>query len=99
MTRGGAIPTEPEELQHARAQFLTRAADAADRGHPIPCAGRDEWVSEDAAEQEWAGHQCGRCPVLARCRALALAWPAHTAGAVYGGLTTAERKKLTKEAS
>jgi hypothetical protein len=33
-----------------------------------PCAGRDEWISDDREEREWAGWHCAHCPVLDACR-------------------------------
>jgi hypothetical protein len=46
-------------------------SDLADQGEPVPCTGRDEWISEAPAAREAAAWGCQRCPVLAACRAAA----------------------------
>ena len=35
--------------------------------HDTPCAGSDEWCSEDAGDREIAARLCRSCPVLILC--------------------------------
>ena len=41
------------------------------RGDRVPCAGREEWVSEDVDERAEAARACRPCPVTALCAAAA----------------------------
>lgn len=63
-----------------------------------PPGRRGWWTSEDYAERKAARRACLACPVLAECRAWALALPVPYAdAAVYGGLLGTERRRLRRQ--
>lgn len=63
----------------------------------VPPGMRGWWTSRSPAEREAARQTCFACPVLAECRAWALALPVPYADtAVYGGMLPAERRKLRR---
>ncbi|WP_374969928.1 WhiB family transcriptional regulator [Terrabacter sp. BE26] len=41
--------------------------DAVEAGLRIPCAGRDEWLSEDHEERAQAAQWCDGCPCITEC--------------------------------
>ncbi len=62
----------------------------AERG-PTPCAGRDEWTSDDWRVRRYAAAHCAGCPVLTECAAFAVA-NRETRG-VWGGTDRTSRVK------
>lgn len=53
-------------------EALTAALDRAlDAGLRIPCAGREEWTSNDLDVLTTAAAECDGCPALAECAAAA----------------------------
>jgi hypothetical protein len=51
---------------------LSLALEAAThRGDRVPCAGREEWVSEDHDDRAEAAIACRPCPVTSLCAAAA----------------------------
>lgn len=61
-------------------------------GWATPCAGRDEWTSDDPEDREYAAHGCARCPIQAECRA---AGQKYDEFGVWGG--ECRRIRRTKE--
>lgn len=57
--------------QTASERLREALADAEHRGDSVPCAGRDEWISEDHAERVEAARACTGCAVLSLCDAAA----------------------------
>ncbi|GAA1969296.1 hypothetical protein GCM10009817_06560 [Terrabacter lapilli] len=53
-------------------EALARALeDAADAGLRIPCAGSDDWISEDPNTRTQAARRCDGCPCITECAAAA----------------------------
>lgn len=48
-------------------RFNRAIEEALDLGGHLPCAGRDEWVSEDADERAGAARKCAWCSVFEVC--------------------------------
>lgn len=54
-----------------RMPALTAAlADLTAHGEQTPCAGRDEWISDNRDDIETAKAGCASCPILEVCRPL-----------------------------
>jgi hypothetical protein len=45
--------------------------DLAEQGRRVPCHRRDEWVSDDDEDREYAAAHCSRCPLIPECAAAA----------------------------
>ena len=61
---------------------------------PVPCAGRDEWISEAAADRSWAAGHCRGCPLITLCGEAADGIAARVG--VWGGRDRTPRKKPTQ---
>ena len=71
--------------QSAGERLTAALAAAAEAGLPIPCAGRDEWISDSPATRHSAAVLCQGCPVLLECEATA------DAGAEWGAWAGRDR--------
>jgi WhiB family redox-sensing transcriptional regulator len=63
----------------------------------LPCAGGDEWWSEDPRLQARAATLCRACDLQPVCRSYALA--AGEKAGVWGGTTPLDRKRLRRKAA
>lgn len=61
---------KPPTLKEQRSvQTLTQALRRLDHaGIVTPCAGRDEWISDDKDDVETAKLGCSHCPIIEPCR-------------------------------
>ena len=75
--RGCTVPSKPARVLKIpartpeRDEFDRRLAGLLRSGGWLPCAGRDEWTSENVDDRADAAQCCGWCPLLDACRALA----------------------------
>lgn len=56
------VPIRPA----ARPAWLRLQA-AIDAAGPTVCRDRDEWISDNDEDREYAANHCGGCPVLRQC--------------------------------
>ncbi|EWT06325.1 transcriptional regulator, partial [Intrasporangium chromatireducens Q5-1] len=68
----------------ARDEFNADLLALLDEGRSVPCAGRDEWTSDEPDERAHAAEECVSCPLLEVCADLATE-ERHKWG-VWGGL-------------
>lgn len=64
------LAPRPLRLPAATAAARLHAAIAARPAWAVPCRAAPDpapWVSEDAAEADWAAEECLACPLLAEC--------------------------------
>lgn len=54
------------------AELYGRLMRALDDVGPVPCTGRDEWISADPAVRHVAANACAGCPVMRVCGAYAV---------------------------
>lgn len=72
--------------------FHSRLNVLIDAGEELPCWDRSHgnpWLSDKADEREYAANQCGRCPLLEECLAMAL--HEGVSFGVFGALDFAQR--------
>lgn len=76
-------------IRVAALEAWDRLQQALRSSETVPCAGRDEWCSDDPEQRAAAATACQGCPALAQCNAFAEA-NGETFG-VWGGFDRSAR--------